>query len=91
MTPLMVVMVVVTVVLQVVMLLEEVVKLEHNREAVARDQFQIVELLDLHFKEDLVLVAAVVDTSAVVAEVDIMVVVLMVQEAVDQVILDHRF
>ena len=64
---------------------------EHNLQAVARDLFHLVELRDLHFKEDLVLVAAVVDTSAVVAEVDIMVVVLMVQEAVDQVILDHRF
>tara|TARA_B100000085_G_scaffold248442_1_gene243481 strand:+ start:224 stop:610 length:387 start_codon:yes stop_codon:yes gene_type:complete len=85
------VLVVVLLVLVVVMLLVGVVREEHNLQEVVLDQFQLMELLDLHFKEDLVLVAAEADTSAVVAEVDTLVVVLMVLAEADQLISVHHF
>ena len=74
-----------------VMLLVEVARVEHNLQVVALDLFQLMELQGLHFKVDLVPVAAEADTSEVAGVVDTLVVVLMEQVVVDLLILDHHF
>ena len=74
-----------------VMLLVEVARVEHNLQVVALDLFNLMELQGLHFKEDLVLVAAGADTSAVAEVEEIMVVVLMVLVEVVRLILVHHF
>ena len=74
-----------------VMLLVEVARVDHNLQVVVLDLFKQVVLQGLHFKEDLVPVAAVVDTSAVAEVEDILVVVLMVLAEVVLLILDHHF
>tara|TARA_Y100000015_G_scaffold7893_1_gene7472 strand:- start:320 stop:622 length:303 start_codon:yes stop_codon:yes gene_type:complete len=73
------------------MLLVEVARVEHNLQVVVLDLFHLLEQRDLHFKEDLVPVVEVVDTSAVAEVEDIMVVVLMVLAEVVLLILDHHF
>ena len=75
----------------VVMLLVGVERAEHNLQVVVLDLFKQVELLVRHFKEDLVPVLAEVDTSAEVAEVDILDVVLMVLVVADLHISVHHF
>ena len=62
-------------------------KVAHNLQVVLPDLFKQVELQGLHFKEDLVPQVAVADTSVVVAEVDIVVVVLTVLVVADHHIL----
>ena len=70
---------------------EEQGTVHHKPLEVVEDQFKLMELMDLHFKEDLVQPVAAVDTSAAVAEEVIMVVVLMVLVEVVLLILVHLF
>ncbi len=75
----------------VVMLLVGVERAEHNLQVVVPDQFQLMELRDLHSKVDLVLVAEEVDTSAVGVAADTLVVVPMVLAEVVLHISVHHF